>query len=69
MKNPLIVIKQSKTGRNELFLDVHSKKVLTRKQVVDCIKRGKYPNCHIWVINDVETPCSNPDKSKLNNFG
>lgn len=69
MKNSLRVIRQSKTGRNELFQDVNSKKILTREQVVACIKCGTYPAYHLRVINGIETPCSNPDKSKLNNLG
>lgn len=69
MKRRLIVIKQSETGRNELFLDVHTKEVLTLKQVVNCIKQGNYPDYHLRVINNKKTPCSNPDKSKQNNLG
>lgn len=68
MTKRLRVLKQSKTGRNELFQDVHSKKILTRKQVIDCIKHGDYPDYHLRIINGKETPCSNPDNDKFNNL-
>lgn len=41
---------------------------MTRKEFVEEIKAGKYDNYHVRNINGIDTPCSNPDKSKNNNL-
>ena len=56
------VTKQSPTGRNEKF-------EISRADLVKQIKSGQQPDYHIRKINGVDTPCSNPDKSKNNNLG
>lgn len=56
------VTKQSSTGRNEKF-------EISRADLVKQIKAGLLPGYHIRVINDIETPVSNPDKNKKNNLG
>lgn len=63
------VIKESETGRNEKFKDNKSNKEMTRKTFVNEIKNGKYDKYHIRKINGIDTPVSNPDKSKNNNLG
>lgn len=42
---------------------------MTRQQFVNQIKNGNYPNHHVRNISGVDTPVSNPDKSKNNNLG
>ena len=69
MKKRLSVIQQSKSGRNGLFKDNYSKKIMTVNEVITCIEKGLYIGYHIRVINGVKTPCSNPDDSKFNNLG
>jgi hypothetical protein len=41
---------------------------MTNKEFVKEIKGGNYPNHHVRNINGVDTPVSNPDKSKNNNL-
>ncbi len=63
------VIDESDTGRNLHFHDNYNGKDMTRRQFVNEIKRGNYPNYHIRKIHGVETPVSNPDKGTDNNLG
>lgn len=42
---------------------------MTRKQLVDKIKNGEYPNYNVRKINGIVTPVSNPDNSENNNLG
>jgi len=62
------VINESDTGRNQEFHDNYKNKDMTRKQFVNEIKKGNYPNYHIRKINNIDTPVSNPDKTKDNNL-
>lgn len=62
------VIQESDSGRNERFHDNYTGEDMTRKQFVDKINKGGYPNYHTRIINDVETPVSNPDGSENNNL-
>ncbi|EEI83543.1 hypothetical protein HMPREF0077_0425 [Anaerococcus tetradius ATCC 35098] len=41
---------------------------MTRQDFVRSIKAGNYENYHVRLINGIETPVSNPDKSKNNNL-
>lgn len=62
------VTKENDTGRNIEFKDNYTGKSMTNKQFVKEIKAGNYPNHHVRNINGVDTPVSNPDKSKNNNL-
>lgn len=62
------VIQTSNTGRNEKFKDLITHKTMTRKQFVNEIKNGNYDDYHVRNINNIETPCSNPDKNSNNNL-
>jgi vacuolar-type H+-ATPase subunit D/Vma8 len=62
------VTHESDTGRNQRFHDNYTGEDMTRKQFVDKIKRGEYPNHHVRNINGVDTPVFNPDKSESNNL-
>jgi hypothetical protein len=62
------VTQESDSGRNQQFHDYYTNVDMTRKQFVNKIKAGEYPNYHIRKINRVETPVSNPDNSEANNL-
>ncbi len=42
---------------------------MTRSQFVREIQKGNYENYHVRIINGIQTPCSDPDKSQNNNLG
>lgn len=65
---PVIVIVESKTGRNELFLDTSSAEILTQGEFISRIEDGKYPGYTVKEINGVPTPVSNPDGRRTNNL-
>lgn len=65
-KPRLIVVKESKTGLNQQFLDTKTRKVLNRGDVVKNIKN--YPDYHIMKRDGKNIVRSNPDKSKNNNL-
>ncbi|OEG62190.1 MAG: hypothetical protein BHK79_02790 [Halanaerobium sp. MDAL1] len=62
------VTKQTKSGRNTQFKDNYSGQTMNKQQFVSKIKSGEYDNYHVRKINGIETPVSNPDKSKNNNL-
>lgn len=64
----VITTNQSSTGRNLNFKDTKSSRYMTRQDFVRSIKAGNYENYHVRLINGIETPVSNPDKSKNNNL-
>ncbi|MBQ1180615.1 MAG: hypothetical protein IIX63_00710 [Treponema sp.] len=68
MLKRISVLKQSKTGRNELFLDNYTGEVFNRDQFVKKIKAGLYSGFVIRVIRGKETPVSKPDCIKSNNL-
>lgn len=63
------VIKESETGRNLNFRDTNKGENMTRKQFVDKINRGDFPNYHVRNINGVDTPASNPNDRDCDNLG
>lgn len=66
-KSLVIVIEQSKSGENTLFLDVISQQVLTKSDFLSKIKTGEYPKYEIRVIAGKETPVSKKDR--IDNLG
>ncbi len=66
---PVIVIEESKTGRNRSFLDITTGEILDREAIVTLIKSGRYPGYRVSVIGGMETPVSNRDKISENNLG
>ena len=68
-KPKVLVVKESPSGRNEVFKDTQTGKTMTRNQFVKQIEQKKYPDFHVRVINGQKTPVSNPDKSSDNNLG
>ena len=69
MAKRISVTSESLTGRNQKFHDNYKHKNMNRREFVSEIKNGTYQNYHIRIINGVETPVSNPDKSTSNNLG
>jgi len=65
----LKVIRESESGRNTAFKDTKTNKTMSRAELAKEIDKGKYPDYHNRKINNVKTPCSNPDNSKNNNLG
>jgi len=64
------VTKENDTGRNTNFKDIKTGQTMTLDQFVKKIESGNYQDAyHIRNINNVKTPCSNPDKSENNNLG
>lgn len=53
-------------GRNETY-DIGSRKNVPRTQVVKEVERGKYPDAHVFKINNRKYVRDNPDNSKKDN--
>lgn len=68
MAKRIKVIQEDENGRNQIFHDNYTKENMTREEFVKKIENGEYPKYHIRNINGVDTPVSNPDKSKNNNL-
>jgi len=68
-KKPVILVEESKTGRNELFIDTLSGTIMDRSHFVRLIESDEYPGYQISMINNVPTPISKPDKITTNNLG
>jgi len=62
------VTRESDTGRNERFHNNRTGSDMTRSQFVKEIKKENYPNYHVRNVNGIETPVSNPDKTRNNNL-
>jgi len=69
MRPRITVIKESNTGRNELFHDNYRNINMTSIQFVKQIEKGNYHEYHVREINKIKTPVSNPDNKKNNNLG
>jgi len=64
----VIVLVESKTGRNELFFDTVKREVLTADGFVARIQAGEYAGYTVKEIKGVLTPVSNPDGRRTNNL-
>ena len=69
MSKRVTVTNTNSKGRNTKFRDNVTGANMTRPQFVKQIKNGNYENYHVRKINGVDTPVSNPDRSKNNNLG
>lgn len=70
MARPRITVtSESGSGRNQRFHDNYTGRNMSRQQFVNAINNGSYGNYHVRNINGVDTPCSNPDRSRNNNLG
>ncbi len=66
---PVIAVQKSKTNRNEIFLDLSKKMLLTRDNFVAQIQKGVYPGYKIVNRNNLLIPMSIQDKEINNNLG
>lgn len=69
MSKRVTVTNTNSKGRNTNFRDNVTGANMTRPQFVKQIKNGNYEHYHVRKINGVDTPVSNPDRSKNNNLG
>ena len=69
MAKRISVTQESNSGRNQRFHDNYTGADMTRTQLVNKIENGVYDNYHVRIINNIPTPCFNPDKSINNNLG
>ncbi|GBR76018.1 hypothetical protein NO2_0635 [Candidatus Termititenax persephonae] len=67
-QKPVVVLRESPTGRNELFVDLIAGKIMTREDFVQQIKSNNYLGYFIVPINGIDTPVSKPDKYLSNNL-
>jgi hypothetical protein len=58
LKDKVIVIKESKKGKNLMYFDLREMKILSRQEFVSQIKLGYYPKYEIRVIKNEDTPVS-----------
>tara|TARA_Y100001935_G_C17248666_1_gene479756 strand:+ start:328 stop:975 length:648 start_codon:yes stop_codon:yes gene_type:complete len=66
---PVIVLKENKTGRNELFCDLSNGDIFDRESFVTAIGNGEYPGYTVASIDGLATPMSKPDGVASNNLG
>lgn len=69
MAKTVKVIKESKTGLNQKFVDTKNNTEMTRGEFVKEIKSGNYDDYYVKKMNNKNIPVSKPDKSKGNNLG
>lgn len=65
----VVVIKESKKGKNLSYFDLENKIILSKEEFVTSIKDGKYPRYEIRIIRGDETPVSKKDRNLPNNLG
>lgn len=66
---PVIVLEESETGRNKIFLDLIQGTTMSQEDFIENISSGLYPGYSIANINDIPTPISKPDDITTNNLG
>lgn len=66
---PVIVLKEDKNHRNEIFFDLVRNVILSRDEFVAGIISGLYPAHTVKKINGIHTPVSKPDGRRVNNLG
>ena len=66
---PVMVLKETETGRNELFCDLSNGDMFDREDFVAGIGNGKYPGYTVASIDGLATPLSKPDGVTSNNLG
>ena len=68
-RKPVRVIEESETGRNLLFADQLSGRIMSRAGFVSSIEGGDYPGYWVSHINGLATPVSKSDGKTYNNLG
>lgn len=65
----VIVLKQTRTGGNELFFDLATNETMSRAQFVKAIRRGAYPGYRVAMYYGIATPVSRRDGKLSTNLG
>jgi len=65
----VVVVKESKKGKNLLYFDINESSLLTRDEFLSAIVSGKYSRYEIRKIKVEDTPISKKDKLISNNLG
>lgn len=65
---PVVVLKEDKNGRNEVFFDLVKSIMFSREEFVAAIESGAYPAYTVKMINGLPTPVSKPDGRETNNL-
>ena len=65
----VIVLGESKRGKNLTFYDFLSRKMMNKAEFVASIKNGDYPNYELRVIHGDEIPVSKKDGITIDNLG
>jgi hypothetical protein len=65
----IIVLKESKSGKNLTFYDLKKNKLMERGDFISLIKAGTYPDYEIRIFKGVEIPASKKDRISSNNLG
>ncbi len=65
----VVVVKETKKGKNLQYLDIDSSLLLNREEFISAIVSGKYPRYEIRFIRGEETPVSKKDRNLPNNLG
>ena len=68
-QDKVIVVKESKKGKNLLYFDINSNLLLNREEFISAIVSGKYPRYEIRNIKAEDTPVSKKDSLVQNNLG
>jgi hypothetical protein len=69
LKSKVIVIKESKKGKNLFYFDIDKNLIMSKNDFVTQIKNGAYPRYETRIVNSEETPVSKKDKFTPNNLG
>ena len=68
-ERPLVVIDESKTGRNQRFVDILTGRIMTLEKITQEIHNGDYAGYYLSNSGQILAPASKPDKTTVNNLG
>lgn len=65
----VIVTRETATDRNVEFLDIVTRRIMSREQFVTAIRAGSYPDYEVRLINGLATPMSRANQTTDDNLG
>lgn len=65
----VVVVKESKKGKNLQYYDVNSSMLFNREEFISAIMSGKYPRYEVRKLKGKDTPVSKKDNLVPNNLG
>jgi hypothetical protein len=68
-KSSVVVLKESKSGANEIFFDLLKSAMMTRNEFIAEIEAGLYKDFIVKIIDGIEYPVSLKDSVIENNLG